>query len=640
MLDHHSLLDNVLTASQQLPHYSLTASQQLPHFSSNDSNPTLEEEEDGEEGEETDKRRGSSKRRESTGSGTDSSIISRMSAFRPRSHSLSPGRSPSNDAEAAVLTNSIYCERFPKAVDQMEERLTQFIEASTASASLAMLEGDVECTGTLRFVHNQVIKMATDCLQQSKDKRLTSSYFYELSENLQTLLCDARRRLPVEGCEPIGQLIKIFLIIVSRPSRLLECLEFNPEEFYYLLEAAEGHAKQTLQTDIPQYIIGKLGLNRDPLAEMNNAEAELNVESNNSTSAATYNNSDTDDSSEGQSTMSGKMSIKRLLTGKKPPCEEDFDTIKLISNGAYGSVYLMRHKESRQIFAMKKLLKSHIVLRNQVEQVFAERDILTFSDNPFVVSFYCSFETKKHVCMVMEYVEGGDCAMLLKNVGGPLPMDLARVYFAETVLALEYLHSYGIVHRDLKPDNLLITCMGHIKLTDFGLSKIGLMNLTTNLYEGSIDKDCKQFKDKQVSGTPEYISPEVILRQEYGKPVDWWSMGIILYEFLVGCVPFFGDTPEELFSQVINESVEWPDGECCPPDEARDLICQLLQHNPIDRLGTGGVHEVKGHVFFDGIDWNGLLRLKAEFIPQLEDEEDTSYFDTRSNRYDHTNGGG
>ena len=112
------------------------------------------------------------------------------------------------------------------------------------------------------------------------------------------------------------------------------------------------------------------------------------------------------------------------------------------------------------------------------------------------------------------------------------------------MLAVEYLHSFGIVHRDLKPDNLLITALGHIKLTDFGLSKMGLMSLATNLYEGYIDKETKQFSDKQVFGTPEYIAPEVILRQGYGKPVDWWSMGIILYEFLIGCVPFFGKTTE------------------------------------------------------------------------------------------------
>ncbi|XP_057598088.1 microtubule-associated serine/threonine-protein kinase 4 isoform X9 [Hippopotamus amphibius kiboko] len=283
---------------------------------------------------------------------------------------------------------------------------------------------------------------------------------------------------------------------------------------------------------------------------------------------------------------------------------------------------------------MKKINKQNLILRNQIQQAFVERDILTFAENPFVVSMYCSFETRRHLCMVMEYVEGGDCATLMKNMG-PLPVDMARMYFAETVLALEYLHNYGIVHRDLKPDNLLVTSMGHIKLTDFGLSKVGLMSMTTNLYEGHIEKDAREFLDKQVCGTPEYIAPEVILRQGYGKPVDWWAMGIILYEFLVGCVPFFGDTPEELFGQVISDEINWPEKDEAPPPDAQDLITLLLRQNPLERLGTGGAYEVKQHRFFRSLDWNSLLRQKAEFIPQLESEDDTSYFDTRSEKYHH-----
>ncbi|OXB52425.1 hypothetical protein ASZ78_008265, partial [Callipepla squamata] len=447
----------------------------------------------------------------------------------------------------------------------------------------------------------------------------------------------------------ITQLVKKLLIIISRPARLLECLptcpqEFDPAEFYQLLTAAEGQG--LLKADIPRYIIGQLGLARDPFP------------------------------------------------------------------GTRVAVYLVRHRATRQRFAMKKINKQNLLLRNQVQQAFVERDILTFAENPFVVSMFCSFQTRRHLCMVMEYVEGaasvglgiamqswlsrygqraglhhvglgitmqsqlsrygqgaglshvglgvtmqsrlsrygrraelrhvelgiairvriaaqpgllmsryvgGDCATLLKHIGA-LPLELARLYFAETVLALEYLHNYGIVHRDLKPDkyggegkeggdggrkrwgqqgapgasppppppprSLLITSLGHVKLTDFGLSKMGLMSLTTNLYEGHMEKDAREFRDKQVGGarrwagpaggrgrwaglttppgpapqvcgTPEYIAPEVILRQGYGKPVDWWAMGIVLYEFLVGCVPFFGDTPEELFGQVISGMGGW-----------------------------------------------------------------------------------
>ncbi|KAG5276503.1 hypothetical protein AALO_G00132800 [Alosa alosa] len=177
--------------------------------------------------------------------------------------------------------------------------------------------------------------------------------------------------------------------------------------------------------------------------------------------------------------------------------------------------------------------------------------------------------------------------------------------------------------------------MGHIKLTDFGLSKIGLMNMTTNLYEGHMEMDTREFIDKQVCGTPEYIAPEVILRQGYGKPVDWWAMGVILYELLVGCVPFFGDTPEELFGQVVSDEIIWPDGDDALPVDAQDLITRLLRQSPLERLGTGGAGEVKQHPFFSHLDWNSLLRQKAEFIPQLESEDDTSYFDTRTERYHH-----
>ncbi|XP_062892002.1 microtubule-associated serine/threonine-protein kinase 1-like isoform X2 [Mobula hypostoma] len=550
----------------------------------------------------------------STESITDDDGGRRSPAVRPRSRSLSPGRSPSCYDNEIVMMNHVYKERFPKATAQMEERLQEFFTVNAPENVLPLADG------VLSFIHHQIIEMSRDCLDKSQEGLITSRYFYELQENLEKLLQDAHERSESTEVAFVTQLVKKLLIIIARPARLLECLEFNPEEFYHLLEAAEDHAKegQGVKIDIPRYIISQLGLTRDPLEEM----AHLD----------TYDNANLN-TQELVDLMDGRGSAGKPT---KAPSEEDFDTIKLISNGAYGAVYLVRHRETRQRFAMKKINKQNLILRNQIQQAFVERDILTFAENPFVVSMFCSFETRRHLCMVMEYVEGGDCATLLKNIGA-LPVDLAQMYFAETVLALEYLHNYGIVHRDLKPDNLLITSMGHIKLTDFGLSKIGLMSLTTNLYEGHIEKDAREFLDKQVCGTPEYIAPEVILRQGYGKPVDWWAMGIILYEFLVGCVPFFGDTPEELFGQVISDDIMWPEGDEALPADAQNLISSLLQPNPLDRLGTGGTYEVKQHSFFKDLDWNSLLRQKAEFIPHLESEEDTSYFDTRSDRYHHVN---
>ncbi|KAL1492909.1 hypothetical protein ABEB36_011076 [Hypothenemus hampei] len=579
----------------QLPHIPTSEDIKLltHHFSSNESNPPL--------------------------SGTiydDVSIANKSPLHRPRSRSLSsPSRSPIIDNDICTM-NILYKERFPKATQQMEEKLSNYIEENKTFE----IEESCDCLPIARFVHHQVLEMARDCLLKSQNKLITSRYFYEMSENLERLLTETKEKSE-EAAVLIAGFIKKLLLIISRPARLLECLEFDPEEFYHFLEVAEGQFKgiQGIKTDIPQYIIQKLGLNRDPIAELQQELKDCMWSDSNSSRSSVCISTST-------------PSAKKNMT---TPTEQDFEVIKLISNGAYGAVYLVKHKQTRQRFAMKKINKNNLMLRNQVEQVFAERDILSFADNPFVVSMYCSFETKKHLCLVMEYVEGGDCASLLKNIG-PLPPDMARFYFAETVLAVEYLHSYGIVHRDLKPDNLLITAFGHIKLTDFGLSKMGLMSLATNLYEGYIETTAHQFSDKQVFGTPEYIAPEVILRQGYGKPVDWWSMGIILYEFLIGCVPFFGETPEELFAHTVQDDIEWPENDDWSiQEEAKDLITGLLQHSPRDRLGTGGAHEVKEHIYFQGVDWTSLLRQKAEFLPQLEHDEDTSYFDSRVDKYCH-----
>jgi microtubule-associated serine/threonine kinase len=608
--------------------------------------------------------------------------------MRPRSRSLSsPVRATPLDNDI-IETNRIYRERFPKATKQMEEKLLKFIEENRIDADANSLKDAVACFG-----QRQIIEMARDCYEKSCDKLITSEYFIDISENLEKLYLDCSTKSPAAG-DYLQPRIRQFLLIISRPARLLECLEFNPEEFYRFLEAAEGKVREQIgiRADIARYIIDQLKLNRHPLQtelekfnvdDVDNGDAPFSPAKNTVPPGAdsqskiqislpeidlttvddqqtTSEESDTTKTVEEQvrrdsiaDTKESELDQQQPSTSKnrlgppasyastlharatmlrQNPTEDDYETIKLISHGAYGMVYLVRHKETRQRYAMKKIAKHRLALRNQVDQVFAERDIMSFSDNPFVVSMFCSFETKRHLCMVMEYVEGGDCATLLKN--GPLPVDLAKFYFSEILLAVDYLHNYGIIHRDLKTENILITKDGHIKLTDFGLSKIGLMSHTTSILECYLDKETRQFNDMQVFGTPYYIAPEVILRQGYGKPVDYWSMGIILYEFLVGCVPFMSDTPEGLFDHVIHDNIEWPSDDDWPlPIEAKDLITQLLQRNPKERLGTGGSMEVKTHPFLRDVCWEDLLRQKAGFVPQLEDEEDTSYFDTRQDRH-------
>uniref|UniRef100_A0A8C4TS86 non-specific serine/threonine protein kinase n=1 Tax=Erpetoichthys calabaricus TaxID=27687 RepID=A0A8C4TS86_ERPCA len=312
---------------------------------------------------------------------TDDDGGRRSPAVRPRSRSLSPGRSPSCYDNEIVMMNHVYKERFPKATAQMEERLSDFISSFSPESVLPLADG------VLSFIHHQIVELARDCLDKSREGVVSTVYFLELQENLEKLLRNAFERSESSEVAFVTQLVKKLLIIISRPARLLECLEFNPEEFYHLLEAAEDHAKEghLVKTDIPRYIISQLGLTRDLLEEV------VNLESYDSEGA---NTPETDDSVEGH------------VKAKKPPSEMDFQNIKLISNGAYGAVYLVRHKETRQRFAMKKINKQNLILRNQIQQAFVERDILTFAENPFVVSMFCSFETRRHLCMVMEYVEG------------------------------------------------------------------------------------------------------------------------------------------------------------------------------------------------------------------------------------------
>ncbi|XP_013642173.1 probable serine/threonine protein kinase IRE [Brassica napus] len=321
---------------------------------------------------------------------------------------------------------------------------------------------------------------------------------------------------------------------------------------------------------------------------------------------------------------------------------EDFEIIKPISRGAFGRVFLARKRATGDLFAIKVLKKADMIRKNAVESILAERNILISIRNPFVVRFFYSFTCRENLYLVMEYLNGGDLFSLLKNLGC-LDEDMARIYIAEVVLALEYLHSVNIIHRDLKPDNLLINQDGHIKLTDFGLSKVGLINSTDDLSgdaslgnseflaedgstQHSQDKDSR--KKHAVVGTPDYLAPEILLGMGHGKTADWWSVGVILFEVLVGIPPFNAETPQQIFENIINRDIPWPN----VPDEisyeAYDLINKLLTENPVQRLGATGAGEVKQHHFFKDINWDTLARQKAMFVPSAE-PQDTSYFMSR-----------
>ncbi|KAJ4454201.1 putative Serine/threonine-protein kinase ppk18 [Paratrimastix pyriformis] len=394
----------------------------------------------------------------------------------------------------------------------------------------------------------------------------------------------------------------------------------------------------------------------------------------------------------------------------------DFEIIKHISEGAFGRVYLCRKKKTGDLYAVKVLAKGDMIRKNQVDRVRAEHRILATLKNPFIVDCFFSFQTKDNLYLVMEYLPGGDCYSLLRNVGC-LPEQVARMYAAELVLALEYLHRHGIVHRDLKPDNILIGATGHIKLIDFGLSHVGLFDKqnwgvddwappppspgqhasaspdsagipvapssTTSFHTGTPPNPSgfnpasaanitplstgtagtRRGMGREAAyscvGTPDYLAPEILLGTGHGPAVDWWAMGVILFEFLTGYPPFCGDTKEAIFHNVLHRDIQWP----AVPEEmsmtAYTLISRLLATNQKERLGSrldaaevkqdpfthanhltrtttasSSTHqtdaaEVKQDPFFAGIEWDKVLFQPAAWIPRPRDGVDTSYFEVR-----------
>eukprot|EP01117_Protostelium_nocturnum_P004644 TRINITY_DN1683_c1_g1_i5.p1 TRINITY_DN1683_c1_g1~~TRINITY_DN1683_c1_g1_i5.p1 ORF type:complete len:848 (+),score=314.15 TRINITY_DN1683_c1_g1_i5:765-3308(+) len=312
------------------------------------------------------------------------------------------------------------------------------------------------------------------------------------------------------------------------------------------------------------------------------------------------------------------------------PSMKNFQLVKQITHGAFGSVYLAKKLRTNDLYAIKAIKKSDTIQKNHVRHVAAERNILAQTQHDFVVKMYYSFQSVDYLFLVMEYANGGDLFSLLYEQGA-LSEELARMYVAETVLALEYIHSLGIVHRDLKPDNLLIDHSGHIKLTDFGLSSVGfiddLMSAMPKSRKSMEIKQNSKEKRKLFSGvgTPDYLAPEILLGIGHSYPVDWWALGVVLFELLCGCPPFAGDNVQQVFQNVLGLSISWD--ELISP-LAKDLISSLLKFKPEERLDAAGV---KAHPFFKDINWNQIRTQTPPYIPPELDPESTENFSAREN---------
>ncbi|KAM4043262.1 microtubule-associated serine/threonine-protein kinase 3-like isoform 2-T2 [Anomaloglossus baeobatrachus] len=455
--------------------------------------------------------------------------------------------------------------------------------------------------GVLSFTYRLVMELVRDCLTKYQQGRISSEYLEHLQQNIRTLVQKAEEKSHSGELAFFKQLAQNVLMVLEYPFCSLE-----------RQETSEGDSEERQNLNVPDPDSSQQELNHDLI--------EITLPANTDGGLCER----PEIINESASALIGSYNPRRN------PCKSDYKPIQLIGHGAFGDIHLVRHKDTNQIYAMKKIQKQKLKEPRRLEQVFVERDISTFADCPFVVSMFCSFPSKLHLNMVMEYTPGGDCKRLLKSKG-PLPVTLARMYIAETVLAVEYLHNYGVLHRDLKPENLLITSTGHIKVTDFGLSKLGLMRPTSDIYKATAEDIINEFHDKEIVGTPQYIAPEVILRKDYGRPIDWWSIGIILYQFLFRFPPFVGDNTIQILGSVVNDDIALRFQNISAPPEAQGFITELLNKNPSKRLGTGGANEIKIHPFMCDLDFDNLLSQKPLFIPDLKSDEDTWYFNKNVN---------
>ncbi|KAG7095137.1 hypothetical protein E1B28_005918 [Marasmius oreades] len=291
---------------------------------------------------------------------------------------------------------------------------------------------------------------------------------------------------------------------------------------------------------------------------------------------------------------------------------EAFDLLKVIGKGSFGKVMQVRKKDTQRIYALKTIRKAHIAQRpGEITHILAERTVLALVNNPFIVPLKFSFQNPDKLYLVMSFVNGGELFYHLQREG-KFDQDRSRFYAAELLLALEHLHGFNVVYRDLKPENILLDYTGHIALCDFGLCKLNMSETE---------------KTNTFCGTPEYIAPELLESQGYTKTVDWWTLGVLLYEMMTGLPPFYDENVNTMYQRILTDPLNFP------PDmspEAKSVMTGLLQRDPSKRLGANGGEEIKRHPFFAKyIDWNRLLAkgYTPPFKPAVESVLDVANFD-------------
>ena len=304
----------------------------------------------------------------------------------------------------------------------------------------------------------------------------------------------------------------------------------------------------------------------------------------------------------------------------RKPCLEDYAILRVLGDSQVGKVLLVRSRIDGNLYAMKSLSKKGLAEADKLEQTIVEKNLLVSNRSPFLMTAYCSFQTVERIFMVMEYVPGGELFARLKEEG-TFEEQRVKLYAAEIALGLGCLHSHKCVYRDLRPENILVDAEGHLRIINFGMTK---SNLDVG---GTTQTFC---------GTPEYIAPEILQQKPYGKDVDWWSYGILVYEMLNGIPPFYDENISVMYRNIVTAPVVFTSSRVS--EEAKDFVLALLDRNPQTRLGSGeaDVNAIKGHKWFSGIDWNAVenKKVKPAWVPTIRSETDTSNFDAAVTQQD------
>ena len=308
-------------------------------------------------------------------------------------------------------------------------------------------------------------------------------------------------------------------------------------------------------------------------------------------------------------TKSTSSSINLELNVTPNATLEDFSQLKVLGRGAFGKVVLVRLEKNKKLYAMKILKKEIVIKRKQVNHTMTERSLLEKLNHPFIVKLIYAFQDKEKLYFITEFMQGGELFFHLRR-NPQYKEKSVKFYMSEILLAIDYMHKNNFIYRDLKPENILIDKYGHIKLTDFGLSKL---------------LDEEEQKTYTLCGTAEYLAPEIIFEKGYDKTCDWFSFGVVLFEMLCGIHPF-KQKKGKFNPQIYKMKIQIPENisKC-----AKDLIEKLLNSNPRERIGYNGSEEIMNHEFFKDIDFDKVIikQYKPPFIPKLDSEGDLRYFD-------------